>query len=157
MSSYDSDGNIVSFTWTINSEINSEIITQENINYKFDVEGNYELTLNIVDNDGGSSTSGTWFIFVAAKANTGGSGGGDEEDSTLLIGGSLAFILALGAAVGLKYLRNEDDDEDFFDFEDFGPTTLSCPSCSGQITINTDQRPVQVGCPMCQSQFIIRE
>ena len=157
LSSYDSDGNIVSFTWTINSEINSEIITQENINYKFDVEGNYELTLNIVDNDGGSSTSGTWFIFVAAKANTGGSGSGNEKDNTLLIGGSLTFILVLGAAVGLKYLRNEDDDEDFFDFEDFGPTTLSCPSCSGQITINTDQRPIQVGCPMCQSQFIIRE
>ena len=38
-----------------------------------------------------------------------------------------------------------------------GPTTLSCPSCSGQITINTEQRPIQVGCPMCQSQFIIRE
>ena len=92
MSSYDSDGNIVSFTWTIISEINSEIITQENLNYKFDVEGNYELTLNIVDNDGGSSTSGTWFIFVAAKANTGGSGGGNEKDNTLLIGGSLTFL-----------------------------------------------------------------
>lgn len=66
-------------------------------------------------------------------------------------------ILALGAVVGLKYFRNEDEEEDFFDFDDVGPTTLTCPSCSGQITITTDQRPIQVGCPMCQSQFIIRE
>ena len=78
-SSYDNDGNIVSFTWTLNNGIDSEINNQENLNYKFDIEGNYELTLTVVDNDGGSSTSGTWFIFVAAKTNTGGSGGGNEE------------------------------------------------------------------------------
>ena len=123
--------------------------------YKFDIEGSYELTLTVVDNDGGSSTSGTWFIFVTTTTNTGGSE--DEGSNTLLIGGTIASILALGAVVGMKYFRNEDDEEDFFDFEDTGPTTLSCPSCSGQITINTEQRPIQVGCPMCQSQFIIRE
>ena len=155
-SSYDNDGNIVSFTWTLNNGIDSEINNQENLNYKFDIEGSYELTLTVVDNDGGSSTSGTWFIFVTTKANTGGSGSEDEGSNTLLIGGSVAGILALGTVVGMKYFRNEDE-EDFFDFEDTGPTTLSCPSCSGQITINTEQRPIQVGCPMCQSQFIIRE
>ena len=156
-SSYDTDGNIVSFTWTLNNGIDSEINNQENLNYKFDIEGSYELTLTVVDNDGGTSTSGTWFIFVTTKTNTGGTGSEDEGSNTLLIGGSMAGILALGAVVGMKYFRNEDEEEDFFDFEDTGPTTLSCPSCSGQITINTEQRPIQVGCPMCQSQFIIRE
>lgn len=156
-SSYDNDGNIVSFTWTLDNGIESEISYQENLNYKFDIEGNYELILTVVDNDGGSSTSGTWFIFVTAKTNTGGSGSKDEGSNTLIIGGSVAGILALGAVVGLKYFRNEDEEEDFFDFEDVGPTTLTCPSCSGLITITTDQRPIQVGCPMCQSQFIIRE
>ena len=156
-SSYDNDGNIVSFTWTLNNGIDSEINNQENLNYKFDIEGSYELTLTVVDNDGGSSTSGTWFIFVTTKINTGWTGSEDEDSNTLLIGGSVAGILALGAIVGLKYFRNEDEEEDFFDFEDVGPTTLTCPSCSGLITITTDQRPIQVGCPMCQSQFIIRE
>ena len=70
---------------------------------------------------------------------------------------SPAIIQALGAIVGMKYFRNEDEEEDFFDFEEMGPTNLTCPSCSGLITITTDQRPIQVGCPMCQSQFIIRE
>ena len=154
--SYDNDGNIVSFTWTISDGINSEVSDQENLNYKFDNEGNYELTLTVVDEDGGIGTSGKLFIFVTAKTNTGG-GGSDEGSNTLLIGGSIAGILALGAVVGLKYFRNEEEEEDFFDFEDLGPTTLTCPSCSGLITITTDQRPIQVGCPMCQSQFIIRE
>jgi len=156
-SSYDTDGNIVSFTWTINEGMNSEEINQENLNYKFDNEGNYELTLTVVDDDGGSSTSGVWFIFVTAKTNTGSGGSKEEGSNTLLIGGGLAVILALGSGVGLKYFRNEDEEEDFFDFEEMGPTNLTCPSCSGLITINTEQRPIQVGCPMCQSQFIIRE
>ena len=130
---------------------------QENLDYIFEKEGNYEVALTVIDNDGGSSKSGTWFIFVTAKTNTGGGGSDDEGGNTLLIGGSIAGILALGAVVGLKYFRNEDEEEDFFDFDDVGPTTLTCPSCSGQITITTDQRPIQVGCPMCQSQFIIRE
>ena len=103
----------------------------------------------------------TWetTIIVEEKSlvtNTGG-GGSDEGSNTLLIGGSIAGILELGAVVGLKYFRSEEEEEDFFDFEDVGPTTLTCPSCSGPITITTDQRPIQVGCPMCQSQFIIRE
>ena len=157
-SSYDSDGNIVSFTWTLDNGINPETNNQENLNYKFDVEGDYELILTVVDNDGGSTISETWFIFVTPKASTVGSGNDDDEgNDILLIGGSIAGILALGAVVGLKYFRNEDEEEDFFDFEDVGPTTLTCPSCSGLITITTDQRPIQVGCPMCQSQFIIRE
>ena len=157
LSSYDNDGNIASFTWTLNNGIDSEIDKQENLNYKFDIEGNYELSLTVVDNNGGSSTSEIWFIFVTAKTNTGGGGSDDEGSNTLLIGGSVAGILALGAVVGLKYFRNEEEEEDFFDFEDVGPTTLTCPTCSGLITITTDQRPIQVGCPMCQSQFIIRE
>ncbi len=156
-SSYDTDGNIISFTWTLSDGMNSEVSDQENLNYNFDNEGNYELILTVVDNDGGSSTSGKLFIFVTAKTNTGGGGNDDEGSNTLLIGGSIAGILALGAVVGLKYFRSEDEEEDFFDFEDVGPTTLTCPSCSGLITITTDQRPIQVGCPMCQSQFIIRE
>ena len=156
-SSYDTDGNIVSFTWAIKEGMNSEEINQENLNYNFDNEGNYELTLTVVDDDGGSSTSGVWFIFVTAKTNTGSGGNKEEGSNTLLIGGGLAVILALGAVVGMKYFRNEDEDEDFFDFEEMGPTNLTCPSCSGLITINTEQRPIQVGCPMCQSQFIIRE
>ena len=80
-SSYDNDGNIVSFTWTLDNGIDSEINNQENLNYKFDIEGSYELTLTVVDNDGGSSTSGTWFIFVTTKTNTGGTG---SEDLSLI-------------------------------------------------------------------------
>ncbi|MEC9138371.1 MAG: CARDB domain-containing protein, partial [Candidatus Thermoplasmatota archaeon] len=152
--SYDADGNIVSYKWTINGGLNSEEYNQENLDYLFENEGNYEVTLRVTDNDGETTLSGTQFIFVNAKANTGGNE--DNGNSTLLIGGSLAGILVLGAFVGLKYFRNEEE-EDFFDFEDVGPTTLTCPSCSGQITITTEQRPIQVGCPMCQSQFIIRE
>ena len=152
--SYDTDGAIVSYKWIINGGLNSEEYNQENLDYLFKNEGNYEVTLRVTDNDGETTLSGTLFIFVNAKVNTGASE--DNESSTLLIGGSLAGILVLGAFVGLKYFRNEEE-EDFFDFEDVGPTTLTCPSCSGQITITTEQRPIQVGCPMCQSQFIIRE
>ncbi len=156
-SSYDTDGNIVTFTWSIKEGITSNEINQETLDYIFEKDGNYEVALTVIDNDGGSSKSETLFIFVTAKTNTGGGGSDDEGSNTLLIGGSIAGILALGAVVGLKYFRNEDEEEDFFDFDDVGPTTLTCPSCSGQITITTDQRPIQVGCPMCQSQFIIRE
>ncbi|MDC0243507.1 S8 family serine peptidase [Marine Group III euryarchaeote] len=156
-SSYDTDGNIVTFTWTIKEGMTSNEINQETLDYIFENEGNYEVALTVIDNDGGSSTSEMLFIFVTAKTSAGGSGNEDEESNTLLIGGGLAGILALGAVAGMKYFRNEDDEEDFFDFEDAGPTSLTCPSCSGLITITTDQRPIQVGCPMCQSQFIIRE
>ena len=152
--SYDTDGTIVSYKWIINGGLNSEEYNQENLDYLFKNEGNYEVTLRVTDNDGETTLSGTLFIFVNAEVSTGTSE--DNESSTLLIGGSLAGILVLGAFVGLKYFRNEEE-EDFFDFEDVGPTTLTCPSCSGQITITTEQRPIQVGCPMCQSQFIIRE
>jgi len=152
--SYDTDGAIVSYKWIINGGLNSEEYNQENLDYLFKDEGNYEVTLRVTDNDGETTLSGTLFIFVNAEVSTGTSE--DNESSTLLIGGSLAGILVLGAFVGLKYFRNEEE-EDFFDFEDVGPTTLTCPSCSGQITITTEQRPIQVGCPMCQSQFIIRE
>ena len=80
----------------------------------------------------------------------------DEESNAILIGGTLAIIGAAGAVIGLKYFRTEEDD-DFFDFEDMGPTNLSCPTCSGIITINTEQRPIQVACPICQGQFVINE
>ena len=76
--------------------------------------------------------------------------------NVLIIGGTLAVIGVIGAAVGMKYFKTEEDD-DFFDFEEMGPTNLSCPNCSGTITITTDQRPIRVGCPMCQAQFDIRE
>ena len=152
--SYDTDGTIVSYRWIINGRLNSEEYNQENLDYLFKNEGNYEVTLRVTDNDGETTLSGTLFIFVNAEVSTGTSE--DNESSTLLIGGSLTGILVLGAFVGLKYFRNEEE-EDFFDFEDVGPTTLTCPSCSGQITITTEQRPIQVGSPMYQSQFIIRE
>ena len=107
-SSYDNDGSIVSFKWTIKEGLNSEEINQENLEYKFDKEGNYEVTLTIVDNDGGTSTSGIVFITVSASTNTRGSGSEDEGSSTLLIGGGgIAGILVLGAVVGLKYFRNK--------------------------------------------------
>ena len=156
-SSYDNDGNIISFKWTLKEGLNSDEINQENLEYRFDKIGEYEVTLTVVDNDGGISTSIPQFISVTAKTNTGGSESENEGSTTLLIGGGIAGILALGAIVGMKYFRNEDEEEDFFDFEEMGPTNLTCPSCSGLITITTDQRPIQVGCPMCQSQFIIRE
>ena len=85
------------------------------------------------------------------------SGGNNNDNSNIRkIGGAAAAIGIIGAVVGLRYFRNEEED-DFFEFADTGPVNLSCPNCSGLITITTDQRPIQVGCPMCQAQFVIRE
>jgi PKD repeat protein len=153
--SYDSDGTITKYEWTIvDSSDNSEIIrTQPNFDYTFDKKGTYTISLVITDN---SLDSHTWQGSLIVEQKNMINSNNDEESNAILIGGTLAIIGAAGAVIGLKYFRTEEDD-DFFDFEDMGPTNLSCPTCSGIITINTEQRPIQVACPMCQSQFIINE
>ncbi|MEO2179781.1 MAG: hypothetical protein ABGW86_00690, partial [Candidatus Poseidoniia archaeon] len=120
-------------------------------------EGDYEVALVVMDNDGATSLSAI-FISVTAKTNTGG-GSNDEGSNTLLYGGGAAVVLGLLGVVGLRYFRSEEED-DWGSWEETatpGPVNLSCPNCSGLITITTDQRPIQVGCPMCQTQFVIRE
>ena len=85
--------------------------------------------------------------------------GETEGSNALLYGGGAAVVLGLLGVVGLRYFRSEDED-DWGSWEETatpGPVNLSCPNCSGLITITTDQRPIQVGCPMCQAQFVIRE
>ena len=155
--SFDPDGIITTYLWIIENDNGvSREMNGEYAVYEFAESGNYLVELTVVDDKGGIAKSEITTIFVTSKKTT--TTKSNEEDANIIvIGGAIAGILAIGAVVGLKYFRNEDEEEDFFDFEDIGPTNLTCPSCSGLITINTDQRPIQVGCPMCQSQFIIRE
>ena len=157
MDSYDSDGNIVSYSWSITS--NNGLIqfnnAQEQFDYVFENAATYSITLTVTDNSGGTNT---WQGSVIVEENVIINSGGKDNDNsnTLIIGGAVATIGIIGAVIGLRYFRNEEE-EDFFEFEDAGPVNLSCPNCSGLITITTDQRPIQVGCPMCQAQFVIRE
>ena len=127
---------------------------QENFDYTFDKEGTYTISLTITDN---SQDTHTWQGIIIVEKSVINANNTEKEGSQLLmIGGTLAVIGIIGAVVGMKYFRNEEED-DFFDFEEMGPTNLSCPNCSGTITITTDQRPIRVGCPMCQAQFDIKE
>ena len=155
--SFDPDGIITDYLWKIETEIGViEEINGEYAVYEFTKTGNYIVELTVTDDKGTTAKSETTTIFVTSKKTT--TTTSEEEDNNLvLLGGGIAGTLAVIGVIGLKYFRNEDEEEDFFDFEDIGPTNLTCPSCSGLITINTDQRPIQVACPMCQSQFIIRE
>jgi len=157
MNSYDSDGSIISYSWSIS---NSDGVIQfnsaeEQFEYIFEIATSYTVTLTVTDNSG-DSNGWQGSIIVEENIVTGGSGNEDEGDNIHLIAVGIAGFLTLGAVIGLRYFRSEEED-DFFDFEDAGPVNLSCPNCSGLITITTDQRPIQVGCPMCQAQFVIRE
>ena len=113
--------------------------------------------MTVTDDSGGS---GGWQGSIIVEENVVTSGGEDEEESNaLLYGGGAAVVLGLLGVVGLRYFRSEEED-DWGSWEEtatLGPVNLSCPNCSGLITITTDQRPIQVGCPMCQAQFVIRE
>ena len=155
VNSYDSDGSIVKYEWTIlRSSDNYEIsMNQENFDYVFNEGSTYGVTL-IVTDDKGDVNVWEGNVIVSEKIVT--SGDGDEDGNLLLYGGGAAVVLGLLGVVGLRYFRNEEED-DFFDFDDVGPVNLACPSCGGVIAITTDQRPIQVACPMCQSQFVIRE
>jgi hypothetical protein len=156
MDSYDSDGTIVSHSWSIS---NSDGVTQfnsaqEQFEYVFEIATSYTVTLTVTDNSGDNNG---WQGSIIVEENiVTGSGENEEVDNTLIVGGTVATIGIAAAVVGLRYFRSEEED-DFFEFENAGPVNLSCPNCSGLITITTDQRPIQVGCPMCQAQFVIRE
>ena len=156
MDSYDSDGNIVSYSWSITDngliQFNN---AQEQFDYVFENAATYSITLTITDNSGGTNT---WQGSVIVEENvvTNSGGNNNDDSNTLVIGGAVATIGIIGTVIGLRYFRSEEED-DFFEFENTGPVNLSCPNCSGLITITTDQRPIQVGCPMCQTQFVIRE
>ncbi|MEC8875442.1 MAG: S8 family serine peptidase [Candidatus Thermoplasmatota archaeon] len=155
--SYDSDGTISKYAWSIvRSKDNYEISkNQENFEYIFNEGGTYSVTLTVTD-DEGDSNAWQGNVIVNEKTTVTSNGDGDDGDNTLLIGGGIAILGLLGGVLGLRYFGGEEED-DFFDFEDTGPVNLGCPSCGGMITITTDQRPIQVTCPMCQGQFVIRE
>ena len=154
--SYDSDGTITKYDWTVvRSSDNYEIsMMQENFEYTFNEGGTYSVTLTVTD-DKGDSNAWQGNVIVNEKTTVTGNGDNEDDSNTLLIGGTVAIIGLLGAVLGLRYFRGEE--EDFFEFEDAGPVNLGCPSCGGMIVITTEQRPIQVACPMCQSQFVIRE
>ena len=159
INSYDPDGDIVSFSWNIDSA--GETLpfnnAQQQFDYTFDIADSYTIRLTVTDNSGGSNT---WQGSIIVEENIVTTAGDSEGDSNLVLyGGGAAVVLGLLGAVGLRYFRNEDED-DWGNWEEAatpGPSNLQCPNCSSMITITTDQRPIQVGCPMCQSQFIIRE
>jgi hypothetical protein len=156
--SYDSDGTITKYDWTIvRSSDNYEIsMMQEKFEYTFNEGGTYSVTLTVTD-DKGDSNAWQGNVIVNEKTAVTGSGDNEDDSNTLLIGGTVAIIGLLGGVLGLRYFRGEEEEDDFFDFEDTGPVNLGCPSCGGMIVITTEQRPIQVACPMCQSQFVIRE
>ena len=156
--SYDSDGTITKYEWTIlHTSDNSEIKgTQENFDYIFDKEGTYSITLIVTDN---SQSTHSWQGSIIVEQSTViNAKDNDEKSNTVLISGA-AVVLGLLGVVGLRYFRSEEED-DWGSWEEtatLGPVNLSCPNCSGTITITTDQRPIRVGCPMCQAQFDIKE
>ena len=155
--SYDSDGTITKYDWTIvRSSDNHEItMMQENFEYTFNEGGTYSVTLTVTD-DQDDSNAWQGNVIVNEKTTVTGSGDNEDDSNTLLIGGTIAIIGLIGGVLGLRYFKGEEDD-DFFDFDDTGPVNLGCPNCGGVIAITTDQRPIQVACPMCQNQFVIRE
>jgi hypothetical protein len=156
MDSYDSDGTIVSYSWSISNSVGVSQFNsaQEQFEYVFEIANSYTVTLTVTDNSGDSNG---WQGSIIVEENiVTGTGENEEVDNTLIVGGTVATIGIAAAVVGLRYFRSEEED-DFFEFENAGPVNLSCPNCSGLITITTDQRPIQVGCPMCQAQFVIRE
>jgi len=151
------DGNIIYYEWQIT--LDGLIITegdQDTLEYKFNEPGIYSSSLTITDNDEGQSTWQASVIVNQKVTTTNNQNSKDEGDNALLIGGASVIGLSLAGFGALRYLRSEEED-DFFDFNDVGPVNLSCPNCSGLISITTTQRPIQVGCPMCQGQFIVRE
>ncbi|OIR20178.1 MAG: hypothetical protein BEU04_03890 [Marine Group III euryarchaeote CG-Bathy1] len=155
--SYDSDGTIISYSWSITSDdglIQFNNI-QEQFDYTFVSVATYNIVLTVTDNSGDTNT---WQGSIIVEENVITNSGGNNNDNSNIrkIGGAAAAIGIIGAVIGLRYFRSEEED-DFFEFTDTGPVNLSCPNCSGLITITTDQRPIQVGCPMCQAQFVIRE
>ena len=123
--------------------------------HSFTKDGTYSITLTVTDDKGDNSA---WQGSMIITQNTATIKNKEESDSNRnnLIGGSIALIGLLVGVSALRYFRGEEED-DFFDFEDTGPLSLTCPNCSGIITLTTDQRPIQIGCPHCQSQFMIRE
>jgi len=60
--SYDPDGQIVRYTWKING---ATVSTQENFQYVFTLEGDYEVSLTVTDNDGARDTT-TQDVHVSA-------------------------------------------------------------------------------------------
>ena len=109
--SYDSDGTITKYDWTVvRSSDNYEIsMMQENFEYTFNEGGTYSVTLTVTD-DKGDSNAWQGNVIVNEKTTVTGSGDNEDDSNTLLIGGTVAIIGLLGAVLGLRYFRGEEED-----------------------------------------------
>ena len=126
--SYDSDGTIISYSWSITSD--DGLIQFNNIQEQFDytfVSGaTYNIVLTVTDNSGDTNT---WQGSIIVEENVITNSGGNNNDNSNIgkIGGAAAAIGIIGAVIGLRYFRSEEED-DFFEFADTGPVNLSCPN-----------------------------
>ena len=104
---------LTDYLWKIETEIGVEEINGEYAVYEFTKAGNYIVELTITDDKGTIAKSETTTIFVTSK-KTAATTSEEEDNNLVLFGGGIAGTLALLGVIGLKYFRNEDEEEDFF-------------------------------------------
>ncbi|MDD5416658.1 MAG: PKD domain-containing protein [Candidatus Aenigmarchaeota archaeon] len=90
LGSYDLDGTIVSYVWTLGGETKTGATTT----WEFNTVGTYTITLTVTDNEGATDTDD---LIVTVTAPSGGGGGGGGGVSTTLPSTSGFIIINLTA------------------------------------------------------------
>ena len=151
--SYDPDGEIVQYMWTINGRTQPQF--NRGIEKVFNEPGTYVATVEITDDRGATATASVTII-VQQAAVTDDDDNGSWPDLPMWLAAVAVGVPVLAAgAIAISRMRGGGE-EGFDDFAD-GGLELACPTCGSNISITTPQRPIQVGCPICASQFILRE